>query len=167
MKRVSFIISFFIHFVASAQNTPPQISAALNKFVGTWVYKKGQKEVTIILKKIQVPVSLKTYTIDDIDGYHIYKVNNKTVDNSLERNVFSLTAGYIEERDKPNKIKINYYDFIKKKSCDAILIILPGDTAKMQLVLRNKEGFRLHKPGEPEFDKTFTLPETMILERQN
>ena len=150
----------------SAQGNRSLASAALDKFVGTWVYSKNGKEVKIILNKVPVQVPHKDYTIDVIEGYHIYKANNKTIENSIESNVPSFILGNIEEREKPNKLKISYFDIVKKKSCDAILVILPGDTSKMLLTLQNKEGLRLHRPGEPEFDKTFTLPEIMILYKQ-
>jgi len=164
MKKLLLTFAFIcIICKVSAQNIINQASPALDKFVGTWIYNKNGKEVKILLKKIQVNVPKYNTTTTMIEGYHIYKENNKNIDNSVERNKPSFSSGYIEERDKPNKLKIRAFDILKNKSFDAIMIYIPGDTDKIQCTLRNSEGVRLNTPGEPAFDKRFTLPESMVL----
>jgi len=168
MKKISLIIAFsYLFCVASAQNTPSAASVALDKFVGTWVYNKDGREVKIILKKVKKRVNLENAYIDVIEGYHIYKLNNKNIENYQERNKASLTMGYIQEREKPDRLIITVSDSIKNKTGAALITFLPGNPDKIRWGLRdNREGFIVHKPGEPKFDKSFTLPEIMIFERE-
>jgi hypothetical protein len=167
LKKMPLIITFIgLYCHVLAQGNRSQASATLDKFVGTWVYNKDGKEIKIILNKIKKRVNLKDVYIDVIEGYHSFKVNNKNIENYQGSNKMSLSMGYIQEREKPDRLLITVSDSIKNKTGIALITFIPGNPDKIRWGLRNNREFIIHKPGEREFDKTFTLPESLILERE-
>ena len=167
MKKITFIIAIIgIYCNCLAQDIIHYPTPALDKFVGTWVYNNDGIEVEIILKKVQVDIPHKNMTIEVLEGYHIYKRNNKMMENWKEKGEVSLSNGLPMERDNPNVIRISIADAPKQKMGYAMLTYIPGERIKLQCDLINREGVRFNKPGEPKFDDHFTLPESMLFYKQ-
>lgn len=142
-------------------------SPDLDKFVGTWTYNKAGKDLEITLYLTTVKIPKQNVTMDVLEGFHIYKVNGETVDNSKERSNKSLSSGSIEDRVKPNIATLVYFDELKHKSANAIITFIPGSPDKIRLSLANSEGPKVRRNGKPKFDKSFSLPESITLERKN
>jgi len=163
---ITAIISLCLNAIAQNIAKPSDLA----KFTGTWVYKKDGKEIEIILKIVSERVPNQNVFMDELEGYHIYKSDNKTIDNSLERNKVSLNTGYFFERDTPNKVKLLFFDDLKQKGGYAIITFIAGNPDKIKWDLFNKTENRIiNKAGEPKkkFDKEFTIPEILILERKS
>lgn len=141
-------------------------SPNLDKFVGTWTYSKDVKEFEIVLKVVTEKIINQTNTLDVLEGFHIYKANGKTIDDSKERNEASLTAGNVQDRVDPNIVIFVFFDKQKQKSGHVKITFIPGRPNKLRWILINTEGPKFQRKGEPAFDKTFTVPEYITLEKK-
>jgi len=170
LKKIFFITTIIsICISVQAQNLKYVPTPQLDKFVGTWVYNDNGKKVVIVLKKIKV--DLKDISTEEMEGYHSFTIDNKPIENSIENNVPSLTRGsnfFNSDIKNLNQITILVADPAKKKSGLAKLTFPSGKSDELQWSLRDsREGMILHKPNEPRYDRTFTLPTSMILKRGN
>jgi len=141
-------------------------SPNLDKFVGTWIYNKNGKELELTLRVVTKKVFNKNATIDALEGFHIYKINGKTIDNATERNEPSLFSGHVHDKTKPNVLTIFFSDVLKDKHGDALITFVSGKPDKIAWVVTESEGLRLRKEGDPEFDRFFTIPDNVVLERK-
>lgn len=121
-------------------------------------------EITLYLTTVKIPN--QNVTMDVLEGFHIYKVNGGTVDNSKERNNKSLSSGSIEDRIKPNIAKFVYFDELKHKSGNAIITFIAGNPGKIRLELTNGEGPKVRRNGKPKYENSFSIPEVITLERK-
>jgi hypothetical protein len=153
--------------VALAQDPNNPAYLALDKFVGTWIYSKDGKEVKIVLQKVKKTFDVKRPPIFTIEGYHIYKIGSKNVENYQDRHKVSLTRGNLELRERPNLLIILVSDSIKNKTGEARLTFVPGNPDKLIWDLRShRKGLIYVKKGDPPYGRTFTLPEVMTFERE-
>jgi hypothetical protein len=104
MKKITLILAIICtHFIAIAQQ--PSHSPGLDKFVGTWVYTNEGSEFEIELSVATVDIPIQNAKMDVIKGFHSYKQNGKTLDNSRERNKTSI-HGLVSDRTDPNVLEI-------------------------------------------------------------
>jgi hypothetical protein len=166
MKKLTLTIAIiFTCFAGIAQQN--YHSPNLDKFIGTWTFSKDGKEFEIVLRVATETIVNQTHTLDVLQGFHIYKLNGKTIDNSEERNEVSLDAGLVQDRTDPNMVTFVFFDKQKQKSGHVTIIFIPGHPDKIRWMLLNTEGPKFQLKGQPAFDKTFTVPEYITLERKN
>ncbi len=166
MKKITLIIAIICaHFAVITQQNFH--SPNVDKFIGTWTYNKDGKEFEIVLRVVTEKIVNQTHTLDVLEGFHTYKHNGKTIDNSKERNKVSLTGGLVQDRVNPNIVKITYFDELKQKTGYATILFIPGHPDKIRWSLINTEGPKVQGKGEPKFDETFTVPESITLERKD
>jgi IS1 family transposase len=68
-----------ITFGAKSQNRVPRVTPSLDKFEGTWVYKKADSVFTVILKKnVKIVKDAPLYTIEGN-----YKLTVKNIESPI------------------------------------------------------------------------------------
>jgi len=164
MKKISLLLALICaQFAVIAQQHFH--SPNMDKFVGKWIYNKDGKELEVELRVTTAKIDQNT-TMDELEGFYIYKSQGKTLDYSKEHGKASLAAGHVQDRVDPNVVKILYMDNSKSKSGYATITFIPGNPDKIKWSLQNKEGLIVRRDGEPKFDRTFSIPDYIILERK-
>lgn len=160
--RVLVFTTITLMLNCNAQNNTPQngqhiVDNDLNKFVGDWIWTNGSKSFKIILKKEIILLPQGTnITADVIIGFHEFKINGNSIENSTQfinstlldnkSTIFGWTrpdfnnifVGNIFHQSKNKNInfEIEYIDAThfklkKLKEIEGVFLIAPGQTAKL------------------------------------
>lgn len=126
----------------------------LDKYAGTWVWKSGNKTLTLKLKKETIHYGRNNHVLDleVISGNYEYLANGKTISNFSDNEVKGSSGG--------KKDTINVFVDVKTRKTMAALLLtyLNSNTVKLELD-KNKFEFKN--------DKNFELPNSIVLIKQN
>lgn len=163
-KTVLTFLFFTLSLVGFAQLTY-EPNPILDKFVGTWVAKTGKKTITIVIKKIQVPVY--TTKMDKLEGYLIHKDNGSIIESSATPsfiNGINISDGGDLFKDK---IFFLYYDKRKDKNGTLEINLSKSNPNEFTANLgEQRRHFKVVKSESKKPQKGFTLPEKLVFEKQ-
>ena len=155
--------------LSSAQKYTP--NPVLDKFVGYWVSDGGGRRVEIVLKKVTDTgrTSAGSFVIDVLEGYYIYHIQGELIENTQNRKRPALRNGssfgfeYTLAKDEAEFI---LSDSIKRKGGVLVLGFKQGKPDYLIGGPRNIEDAGARIQGDPPFDPTFTLPNSMVFIRK-
>ena len=169
------MMSQTLNITSGANNINPN----LDKYVGTWKWEGNNKSFTIIFKKenVTLPPVSKNVKADILYGFHKYTDGQLIVENSLSfsNNSYndgksSILAGLGRE-GIGNTLLGSITHLSKygigggKKNVDFIIEYL--DSTHIKLVsLKNPQGIKLTRTGQPPYDWSISLPDNIILTKQ-
>lgn len=143
----------------------------LDKFEGTWKFTSGSEEIIVQLKKVNY-LSPNNYHYDILMGVHSYKLNGVTIEdylsnfNAIGQNQDGTIFIGNHPEDGANKIVGTMNDPLKHKQNYISITFIDAVTPQIQWTLHNLSGVHIQKNGEPPFDNSFTLPQTLTLLKQ-
>ena len=127
--------------------------SALDKYAGTWIWKNGNKSLTIQLstKLYQLGDSNHIVDVTFLSGYYQYIVDGKVI--------YFISGKDISGSSGGKKDTVNVFMDIKSRNTQVALlaIYLPDHTLKLE-VEKNRFEFKN--------DKNFELPTPLILTKQ-
>lgn len=174
MKNIlNFFLLLFICVNVNAQDDYPKDgdnikNPNLEKFVGTWVWKNGDNELILVLKKINTKL-IPTANIygDILYGFHKYIKNGKELENSLQYTNTNYqdkkrTLGAMGNILTPNKIQLSFLPLERKfRTLYANIEYIDNKHIKIN-DFEKKDELRINDP----LDNSRALPQDIILIRQ-
>lgn len=169
-KFIVFVVIFFLGLKIAAQPQPGSnvLHPELDKFIGTWIWNDGNgKEVTIMLKKINLYFPAGDYHEDVLLGSHQYKVNGNILQNyllefpTISQDHQSSVYLWYDEDFNANHLQGSVLDEPKHKRDNLFIDYIPGNPEQLTWKLRDVGGF-IVEPASPGI----TMPADFTMTKQ-
>ncbi|MDE5429496.1 DUF6705 family protein [Elizabethkingia meningoseptica] len=144
----------------------------IDKFIGTWLWKSGDSSLLFVLKKEEKVKLVPTMNvqIDIIYGFHKYIRDGVIIEDSLPY----INTAYKEKKStllgssdnaNPNVLTGGITHLSKDKSVKYEIQYLDNDHIKI-IKIYDYEGFRVNSPGTKPYDTSISLPQNIVLVKQ-
>jgi hypothetical protein len=139
----------------------------LNKYVGTWKFKKGTTSFTIVLIKILKKPFYEENFSDGIAGWYQYIENGVEKVNTLHMTDHKELLSGFKLNDNGDKIILNFHDLERPKMYARLHLSYVMNKGETQLIWNLKYiGVEYVPSGEPKALTDFRVPMKLTLTKQ-